>query len=230
MRLAIALIVLSVPALAQMTFKDAEVRTAYGTAEQGDNGSLVVDPQSVKSTKGESDRFTIPTKAVTELFYSRVSGRRIKTAVIVAPWIAFTKGRKHYLTISFNDGGALAGAVEFQLHKNNYRGAIRALEEVTGVVSKYDEEGNRGQGMATRGVDAGQVPEQGILIINSTPPGADVYIDGDFNGLTPRRKALPAAEYELRLEKRGLATKTVTVSIEPGETNELTIELSTAAP
>lgn len=225
MRLAIAIIVLSVPALAQMSFKDAEIRTAYGTAEQGDNGSIIVDAQSVKFTKGKSDQFSIPTKAVTELFYSRVSGRRIKTAVIVAPWIAFTKGRKHYLTISFNDGANTAGAVEFQLHKDNYRGAIRALEEVTGVVSKYDEEGNSGQGMATRGVEASQVSEQGILIINSTPAGAEVYINGSFNGLTPRRKAVPAGEYELRLEKRGLETKTVTVEVEPGATEELTVEL-----
>ena len=172
-------------------------------------------------TKGKSERFSIPTKAVTELFYSRVSGRRIKTALIGSPLLLFTKGRKHYLTISFNDGANVAGAVELQLHKDNYRGTIRALEEVTGVVSKFDQEGVAEQGMANRA----PVEEQGILVINSTPTGGDVYINGSFNGLTPRRKAVPAGEYELRLEKRGLETKTVTVEVKPGETEELTVKL-----
>jgi len=45
------------------------------------------------------------------------------------------------MTVSFNDGKDLAGAVEFKLHKSNYRGVLRTVEEVTGLTMAYDQEG-----------------------------------------------------------------------------------------
>ena len=209
-----------IPSAAQMRFKKVEIRTAYGNAEQGNNGELVVDGQNVRFVKGKSELFSIPSKALTELFYSRVSGRRIKTAIFVSPLLLLTKGRKHYLTMSFNDGKSAVGAVEFQLHKSNYRGVLRALEEVSGLTMKYDQEGIKGtdQDVASRTAEG---ETTGTLSISSSPDGADVSIDGAFVGTTPREKALEPGEYKIKVEKSGYSDWERKVLVAAGE--ELTV-------
>ncbi len=128
---------------AQMSFKKVECRTEYGKAEEGKKGKLIVDASHIRFVKGnkKEEYFSIPSKAVKEIFYSRVSGRRIGAAIIVSPLLLFSKGKKHYLILSFNDGKDLVGAVEFKLHKSNYRGVLRGIEEVTGLELKFDQEG-----------------------------------------------------------------------------------------
>jgi hypothetical protein len=70
-----------------------------------------------------------------------VSGRRIGAAILVTPLLLFSKGRKHYMTITFDDGKNAVGAVEFKLHKGNYRPILRSVETVAGVKMQYDQEG-----------------------------------------------------------------------------------------
>lgn len=120
---------------AQMSFKKVEARTAYRGAEQGNKGTLIVSADSIRFLKkeGEAEDSRISSNSVSELFYNRVSGGRIKTALVVTPFLLFTGGKKHYMTISFDKGEGQAGAVEFKLHKSNYRGVLRSVEQVTGV-------------------------------------------------------------------------------------------------
>ena len=98
------------------------------------------------------DASSIPTTAVNEIFYSRVSGRRIGAAILVSPLLLFSKGRKHYMTLSFDDGGKQKGAIEFKLHKSNYRGVLRTVEQITDLTMKVDDEGikDKEQTVATR--------------------------------------------------------------------------------
>ncbi len=146
---AMMVLLLVPPAPAQMAFKRVELRNSYGSAKQGSKGKLIMDRKNLQFV-GKSGKATIsiPTEAVTELFYSRVTGRRIKssvtTAILVwpaAPILFFSKGRKHYMTITFDDGGENVGAVEFKMHKSNYRSFMRGLEQVTGLSMLYDQEG-----------------------------------------------------------------------------------------
>lgn len=82
-----------------MTFKKVELRTNYGRAEEGKKGKLIVDGNSIRFVHDKNERdeyFSIPSKTVTDLFYSRVSGRRIKTAIfLTGPLGLFLKGKKH---------------------------------------------------------------------------------------------------------------------------------------
>ena len=148
MRLIIACILITATAHAQMSFGKVELRTNYGAAGAGENGKLLVARNRVESTHRGQSRFAIEPAAITEIFYSRVAGRRIKSAIGVGIvffpagiGLLFSKGKKHYVTLSFDEEGGEIGAVEFQLHKSNYRGTLRALEEVTGLTMMYDQEG-----------------------------------------------------------------------------------------
>ena len=45
------------------------------------------------------------------------------------------------MTLTFDDEGKQVGAIEFKLHKNNYRGVLRTVEQVTKLTMLVDEEG-----------------------------------------------------------------------------------------
>ena len=140
--IAVILAIYVSPALAQMRFKKVELRNAFGNAAQGRKGRLVIDGKKIEfqSKRGRA-YFSIPTSAVQDVFYSRVSGRRIGAAIAITPFLLFSKGRKHYMTLTFNDGEEMVGAVEFRLHKGNYRSCLRSVEQVTGLTMGYDQEG-----------------------------------------------------------------------------------------
>src|SRR5690606_3199648 len=83
----------------EMLFDKVEIRTTFGTAEEGDNGKLAVSGEAIRFVdKKGREHFSIPSNAINEIFYSRVSGRRIKTAIVVSPLLLFSKGKKHYMT------------------------------------------------------------------------------------------------------------------------------------
>ena len=191
---------------AQMTFKKVEVRTAYGRAEEGNKGKLSIDGDFIRFVRDKNERdeyFSIPSDAVTELFYSRVAGRRIKTAIFLTnPLMLFLKGKKHYMTLSFNDGADIVGAVEFKLDKKNYRGILRAVEQASDIDLVFDQEGIKGEKetVATR---SGVRANEAILDISSEPGDAEIEIDGVFAGTTPRTKRLSPGEYKIKISKNG---------------------------
>ena len=140
--IAIILAIYASPAVGQMRFDKVEIRNAFGNAQQGKKGRLVVDGKNIAfQRKSGQAYFSIPTSSVQDVFYSRVSGRRIGAAIAVTPFLLFSKGRKHYMTLTFNDGGEMVGAVEFRLHKGNYRSCLRSVEQATGLTMGYDQEG-----------------------------------------------------------------------------------------
>ncbi len=94
---------------ARMTWHKVKIRTAHNKEEE--DGKLVVSASSIGFVHNRRiGDFSIPTEAITKVFY-----------------------KNHYMTISFNDGKDLVGAAEFKLDKKNYRGVLRAVEEVTDI-------------------------------------------------------------------------------------------------
>ncbi len=104
---------------ARMTWDRVKIRTASNEAEEA--GKLVVDANSIRFVgNGKVANFSIPTEAVTEVFY-----------------------KNQYMTISFDDEKDLDGAVEIKLERKNYRGLLRAVQEVTDIELVADQEGIR---------------------------------------------------------------------------------------
>ena len=65
----------------------------------------------------------------------------------------------------------------------------------------------------------------GLLKITSEPAGAEVELNRNFNGLTPRAKEVKAGEYEVKLRKRGFEDWVKTLTVEPGKTLVVHAEL-----
>ena len=224
-----ALLFLPADVSAQMSFNKVEGRTAYGRAKEGQKGTLIVDADSIRFVNKKDtsdDYFSIPSDAITDVFYSRVSGRRIKTAIfLTGPLGLFLKGKKHYMTLSFNDGGDIVGAVEFKLDKKNYRGVMRAVEQVSGVNLVFDQEGIKDEKETVASRSGTSETEVAVIEISSNPESAEIEVDGAFAGTTPRTKRLKTGEYKIKITMNGYKSWERKIRVEAGEEIPITVEL-----
>jgi hypothetical protein len=88
--------------------------------------------------KDKSDLLVIPSAAITEVSYGQDVHRRVGAAIGLAivsfgigALMALTKSKKHYLGLTWDDGGKKDG-MAFQADKNQYCGVLTGLEGVTG--------------------------------------------------------------------------------------------------
>jgi len=218
---------------AQMSFKKVEARTAYGKAEEGNKGKLIVSGDIIRFVKEKNERdeyFSIPSDAITEIFYSRASGRRMKTAIIGGiiflplAFTGFMKGKKHYMTLSFDDGGDIVGAVEFKLDKKNYRGILRSIEQVSHTELVFDQEGIKDEKETVASRSGGQ-SNMALLNIKSEPNNAEIEIDGVFAGTTPRTKRLDPGEYKIKITRNGYKSWEKKITVEAEEEFPLSVQL-----
>ena len=59
-------------------------------------------------------------------------------------------------------------------------------------------------------------PAQASLVIDSTPPGADIEIDGAFVGNTPSTVSVPPGSHQIAVKKKGFTDWTKTLSVTGG--------------
>ena len=71
-----------------------------------------------------------------------------------------------------------------------------------------------------------QAPAFGTLTVRSDPPRAEVYLDGDFIGVTPLQFGARPGRHEIRIERSDFESFTRTVNLRPGETADVTAQLA----
>jgi len=81
---------------------------------------------------GKKGRMAIPYAGITELEYGQKAGRRVGAAVLVNPLMLFSKGRKHFFTITFTDANNTDQVAVFELGKNIFRQSIKIVEVRSG--------------------------------------------------------------------------------------------------
>lgn len=75
-------------------------------------------------------------------------------------------------------------------------------------------------------VTVASAPEaHGTFMIESTPAGAEVYIDGDFFGSTPMEHSLSAGKHEIELRKKGHAPWKRQLTVNAGARAKIAAEL-----
>jgi hypothetical protein len=95
--------------------------------------------QYVFETKKDG-RLNIPYSNITSLEYGQKAGRRVAVGILVTPLALFSKKRKHYLTIAFNDENGKAQAAIFELGKDIVRVTLATLEVRTGKKIEYQDD------------------------------------------------------------------------------------------
>lgn len=71
-----------------------------------------------------------------------------------------------------------------------------------------------------------QGQENGTLIVNSTPTGAEVYLDQNYVGTTPYTDSLPAGTYVIEIKKTGYNAFSVTKTIVSNQTTTVDANLT----
>jgi hypothetical protein len=127
-------------------------KTAYvgGTENQLKDGA-----EGHSSTKDDKNfvfdykdgNLTIPYEQVDDLEYGQKAGRRIGVAVVVNPLFLFSKKRKHFLTIGWEDAQDKQHAAVFELGKSIVRTTIATLEARTGKKVDYQDDEARKSGL-----------------------------------------------------------------------------------
>ena len=99
---------------------------------------LYIDGPNIRIVKDKNDVAVIPSAAVTEISYGQDVHRRVGAAIGLAvvslgvgALLALTKSKKHYIGLTWDDGGK-KGGFAFQADKSDYRGLLAGLEGVTG--------------------------------------------------------------------------------------------------
>lgn len=92
-------------------------------------------------------KLSIPYDRVNSLEYGQKAGRRVGVAIVVTPLALFSKKRKHFLTIGYQDENDKQQAAVFQLGKNTVRVTLTTLEARTGRKIEYQDEEARKSGL-----------------------------------------------------------------------------------
>jgi PEGA domain len=202
---------------------------------------LTITPDSILVELKDGVKVDIPPKSVTSLSYGQEAHRRVGTmialAVLVAPvalFGLFHKTRLHYIGIQYKTAAGEDAGILLQGDKSDYRGILVALQGVTGApVSVAEKErefvpvgvttnvtnGSAPGTVGTQGTAPAASPSVAQLDISSTPPGADIEIDGKFVGSTPSSISLPPGDHEIVVKKSGFSAWDRKLSVSPGHIN-----------
>lgn len=206
------------------------------------NNRLTVASDAITLVLHDNQSVQIPPKSVTSLSYGQEAHRRVGTmialAVLVAPvalFGLFHKTRLHYIGIQYKTPDGKNAGILLQGDKNNYRAMLVALQGVAGVpVSVAEKERSFiPVGVTTRVTNdtqestpppaanalAESAPSAdgvGTVSLTTTPDGADVYVDGQFNGNSPATLKLKPGKHSIRVSAAGYKEWTREITSDAG--------------
>ena len=128
-------------AAGSVVFRKVDFYEDEGDKEKKYDARLALDPKArtilIADEKHGANKEVyalIPYDKVKKIVYERSAHRRYKAGLLVTPWLLFSKGKKHWLTIEFKDVANLPlGYVYVRLHKGNYRRVLSALSSGVGL-------------------------------------------------------------------------------------------------
>lgn len=146
MKRAIALVLvlvwaLEIPLTAKVTGK--EVMYVGGTVSklpEATEGSLDSQNEEKLIFISNNGGFEIPYKSITSLEYGQKAGRRVGVAIVITVWALFSKKRKHFLTIGFNDKNNQPQGVVLEIAKGRAKLMIISIEARSGKKVEYESE------------------------------------------------------------------------------------------
>ncbi len=214
------------------------------------DNTLTVTPDAITLLLKDKARVDIPAKSVTSLSYGQEAHRRVGTmialAVLVAPvalFGLFHKTRLHYIGVQYKTPDGKAAGILLQGDKGNYRAMLVALQGVTGApvsvaekersfvpvgvtttVAKGTEESTPSQNQAGA-MSVLPADSSGTVSVTTNPDGADVYVDGRFNGNSPATLKLKPGKHTIRVSMTGYSDWTREISTDAGSSVHLTATL-----
>lgn len=145
MRRCVALLVIAAllaPAPGWAAVRGKEVMYVGGTAgvPEATEGTLDTSNPSALVFTSPKGRFEIPYDGISSVEYGQKAGRRLGVALVITVWALFSKKRKHFLTVGYNDASGVAQGVVLELPKGTPKSVITIIEARSGVKCEYESE------------------------------------------------------------------------------------------
>jgi hypothetical protein len=203
----------------RVRYNGGTIPSKVGPKDWGNHLTITSDLITFKLKDGPS--LEIPVAKVTALSYGQEAHRRVGTMVALAVLVApvalfglFHKTRLHFIGIDYDDAAGKHAGILLQGDKDNYRAILEALASSTGqpvAVSEKDRgyvptqvkttvvKSSGGQDSAS----AADTQHTGSIVVESTPPNAEVYLDSAFVGNAPATLKVPAGKHVIRVALSG---------------------------
>ncbi len=86
----------------------------------------------------EKGGFEIPYASVKTLEYGQKAGRRVGVAIVITVWALFSKKRKHFLTIGYDDAQGNPQGVVLEIAKGRAKTFITVIEARSGKKVEFE--------------------------------------------------------------------------------------------
>lgn len=107
---------------------------------EGTTGRLDPSDESVLKFFSPQGSFEIPYENITSLEYGQKAGRRLGVALTLTIWALFSKKRKHFLTIGWNDAHDKPQGAVIEVPKGTVKSFLITLEVRSGKKVEYESE------------------------------------------------------------------------------------------
>lgn len=84
--------------------------------------------------------FEIAYPSIKSLEYGQKAGRRVGVAIVISVWALFSKKRKHFLTIGFDDSEGVPHGVVLEIAKGRAKTFITVIEARSGKKVEYESD------------------------------------------------------------------------------------------
>ena len=120
--------------------KTMYVGGTVNSIKQGAEGKSSAADEKTFVFQSKDGNLKIPYDRVNDLEYGQKAGRRLGVAIAVTPLALFSKKRRHYLTIGYQDENDKQQAAVFELGKDVVRVTLASLEARTGRKIEYQDD------------------------------------------------------------------------------------------
>ena len=107
---------------------------------EGTTGALDTTDEKVLRFNSPKGSFEIPYENITSLEYGQKAGRRLGVALTITIWALFSKKRKHFLTIGWNDENDKPHGAVIEVPKGTVKSFLITLEVRSGKKVEYESE------------------------------------------------------------------------------------------
>lgn len=188
------------------------------------NNTLTVTSDVITFQLKDRQTITIAPSKVTSLSYGQEAHRRVGTMVALGILVApvalfglFHKTKKHYIGMDYETADGKRAGILLQGHKDNFRAILVALSGATGQPISVDPKDRKEIPTTVAVAEVSAPPEGksasdkgeakpaalGVVKLESTPPGADVEVDGRYVGNTPAQLKLTPGKHSIKVTAPG---------------------------
>jgi hypothetical protein len=114
--------------------------------KENSEGKVSTTGSTAFTFESKAGAVSIPYDHVNDLEYGQKAGRRLGLAIAINPLLFFSKKRRHFLTVGYQDSDGKQQAAVFELGKDVVRVTLATLEARTGRKIEYEDEEARNSG------------------------------------------------------------------------------------